>query len=124
VQNGAKISNFSVKEYDVGDTNTSKMEIWPLDSDSQYQVRIEGHLALAPFTDDAHRASVDDRLILLYVEAYGKAHLNKPDAQFRVQQVNKRLMLLKGRQHGNKRYVRGKMAEEQDAYPRPQVTDT
>lgn len=95
------------------------IELWPTDSDNSYNWKIEGYIQLGPFVDDSDRASIDDRLILLYAEAYGKAHLNKPDAGFVMDALKSRLKLLRGQQHGEQRYVRGKPTPE--PIPRPIV---
>lgn len=100
-----RVDNVSVKPVD-GVTMPVSLELWPIDSDNTYTYRIEGYITLMPFVEDGDRATIDDRLILLYAEAYGKAHLNKPDAQAKMQVLNKRLNILRGQQHGEQRYVR------------------
>lgn len=97
----------------------TQIELWPVDSDNNYPWKIEGYIKLAPFVDDNDRATIDDDLILLYAEAFGKAHLNKPDAGVVMAQLRERLRLLRGQQHGNQRYIRGEKTP--DPMPRPIV---
>lgn len=115
------VDNVSIK--DVSDATAAEdheqMEIWPIDANVRYTMKIEGYMKLAPFVADADRATIDDRLVLLYAEAYGKAHLNRPDAQLRMQSLNKRLSILRGQQHNGTRYVRGE--KEPDPLPTPIV---
>ncbi|MBT8450049.1 MAG: hypothetical protein KJO69_10185, partial [Gammaproteobacteria bacterium] len=67
---------------------------------------IEGEMIIRPFTADGDRASFDSRLILLYAIAYGKAHLNKPDARSAMDAWSLRLRQIRAKQHGTRRYVR------------------
>lgn len=96
------------RKYDIKfnvDTQKTQFEIWPK-SDLSYPVRVEGLMQVTAFVADGDKASFDDRLILLYATAYGKAHLNKPDAKFAMDAWTTRLRTLKGEQHGLTRYIR------------------
>jgi hypothetical protein len=110
----AWLDNVSVKFVDPAALPVS-LELWPTDESTSYLFRIEGYIQLMPFVADADRATVDDTLILLYAEAYGKAHLNKPDAQAKMQVLERRLKKLRGQQHGEQRYIRG----EKETVPLP-----
>jgi len=96
-----------------------QLEFWPVDTDEQYPVKLEGYIQLMPFESDGDRATLDDTLILLYAEAYGKAHLNRPDAQLKLQSLQTRLRILRGQQHGEQRYIRGQ--KEPEPVPVPKV---
>lgn len=100
-----------------GATSEVRLELWPLSASDIYPIRIEGLIQLAQFVEDGDRASIDDRLILLYAEAYGKAHLNRPDAQAKMNNMNRRLQLLRGQQHGELRYIRGEKDDEPPPVP-------
>jgi len=99
------------------DTSKAQIEIWP-QPDAVYPVSIEGQLILTPFVDDADKASMDHRLIILYCIAMGKAHLGKSDAKAAMDAFTLRLNLIRGNQHGNKRYIRGRQVREPDPKPR------
>lgn len=115
--------NYYPQRYDIRATGPvdlhEQLELWPTDDTNQYTVRIEGYIQLMDFVDDSDRATVDDTLILLYAEAYGKAHLNRPDAQLKLQALQTRLRILRGQQHGEQRYIR--KDKEPDPLPRPIV---
>jgi hypothetical protein len=83
----------------------TQIEIWP-EPDDVYAVRVEGRMQLGAFVADGDRASIDDSLILLHATAYGKAHLNKPDAKASMDAWNMRLRILKAEQHGQNVYIR------------------
>lgn len=100
-------------------TNKEQLEVWPVDDTSTYTVKLEGFIKLNAFVADGDRATIDDRLILLYAEAHGKAHLNRPDAQLKMASLGKRLSMLRGQQHEGKRYIR--RDETPDPLPRPIV---
>jgi hypothetical protein len=57
-----------------------QIQIWPL-SDQAYSIRCFFIKALARFTQDNDRASIDDENILLIAKWTAKAHYRQPDAQ-------------------------------------------
>lgn len=99
-------------------TGREMLELWPIDDTDSYLTKIEGYIKLSPFVSDNHRATIDDRLVLLHAEAYGKAHLNRPDAQLKMQALQARLRILRGQQHGETRYIRGEKPENPVPIPR------
>ena len=102
--------NYFPTRYDIRynpDTGRTQIEIWPVpQSGTSYTFKIEGHMQLAPFVKDEDRASIDDRLIIQYAVAYGKAHLGRPDAEDAMAALNARLGQLKAEQHGERVYLR------------------
>lgn len=115
---GTWLDDVSITDIDAREIKP-QLEFWPLDNNRTYPWRIEGFIQLAPFVADSDRATVDDRLILLHAEAFGKAHLNKPDAGVVMQELRQRLKMLRGEQHGEQRYIRGE--KEEKVLPWPQV---
>lgn len=100
---GIGVDDVSIKEV-LGSSKT-QIEIWPK-PDDVYLMKIEGPMVVAPFVADGDRASFDSRLILLYAVAFGKAHLNKPDAKSAMDAWTTRLNRIKANQHGTRKYVR------------------
>lgn len=101
-----------------GVNDKQQIEWWPM-SDATYTVRIEGVLQLGAFEADDDRATIDHRLILLYALAFGKGHLRHPDSGSYADAFKIRIGRLRGKQHGNKRYVRGEI--EKQPIPKPVV---
>lgn len=98
-----------------------QIEVWPK-PDQIYPMKIEGKMTLLPFVADGDRASFDSRLVLLYAVAFGKAHLNKPDAKSAMDAWTTRLTRIKANQHGTRRYVRRNPRKpEYEVRTRPKV---
>lgn len=86
------------------DTTNGQMEVWPT-PEQNYDVIVD-YVPNAPrFTQSSDRPGVNDRLILLYAIANGKAHYRHPDAQAAGTTFANMLKAEKGRQHENRRYV-------------------
>lgn len=101
---GLRVDNAIVEATGARSIRT-QIEVWPK-PDDVYLMKIEGPMVLGPFVADADRASFDSRLILLYAVAYGKAHLNRPDAKSAMDAWTLRLNNIKANQHGTREYVR------------------
>lgn len=101
---GPQLDNISIKPT-LSDSVKTQIEFWPK-PDAVYPVKIEGPMVVSPFVADGDRASFDTHLILLYAVAYGKAHLNKPDAKASMDAWTAFLSKHKGNQHGTRKYVR------------------
>lgn len=76
-----------------------QMEIWPA-ADQEYSLRIFFIENLAPFTQDGHRASLDDTAISLVATATLKAHYRQPDAALAKQASDSLITSLKGKSWG------------------------
>jgi hypothetical protein len=115
-----QINNYPMK-YDIRynpDVSKEQIEVWPVHDSETYPMKIEGYIQLMDFSADGDRATVDDTLILLYAEAFGKAHLNRPDAQLKMNALQTRLRILRGQQHGEQRYIRGQVEEKPIPIPK------
>ena len=81
-----------------------QIELWPIpDSDFnslslEGRVKLTGVKRLSPLVDDGDRADLDDRLIILYCAAEHLAGTGAKDANFKLQQAQKRLATLRGHQ--------------------------
>jgi hypothetical protein len=86
------------------DTLNGQCEVWPV-PDQAYPLIVE-YLAPKPrFAQPADRPGVNDRLILLYAIANGKAHYRHPDATAAATTFTNMLNIEMGEQHENKRYI-------------------
>jgi hypothetical protein len=95
----------------------AQIELWP-QADQTYTVRIWYIKALARFTQDGDRATVDDDLLFLHALANAKAHYHQPDAQFYSSQLSSMLSELKSKTWGKKHYRR---AADESVAVRPKV---
>lgn len=86
----------------------AQLEFWPL-PDQVYEIEVEGIRELSPFTQDGHRATVDDRTLLLRAVVDGKAHYGQRDARLYEERLMRITRRLRGRVHGQKRYTAGPM---------------
>lgn len=102
-------------------TGKTQIELWPKPG-GVYSMKIEGQFEPTAFVADGDRASFDSRLILQYAVAYGKAHLNRPDAQNAMDAWTLRLKALRNNQHGTERYQRrNPNRPERQMRPKPRV---
>lgn len=96
-----------------------QIELWP-QCDVVRTLRVWFIKARDPFTENSHRATVDDELILLHATSAGKSHYRQPDAPTWSSQLDAMLAKLRGTAFGNKRFhAPGK--EDTDVQPRPVV---
>jgi hypothetical protein len=95
----------------------AQMEIWP-EPDDAYTVRRYYVRSCDAFTQDAHRASLDDALIFLHALTNAKAHYRQPDSQGYATQLEAMLTRLKGKSRGQAVVRRGG-----DASPVPRPRD-
>lgn len=70
-------------------------------SDAAYRLRQWFIADLSPFTEDEHRATLDDSMILLHATAYAKAHYRQPDAQLYQGQLDTLLSRVRGQSFGS-----------------------
>lgn len=88
--------------------------------DQNYTGKITYMAPLSAFTQDAHRATIDDGIVFLMALANAKAHYKHKDADQYASQLTAVLTRIKGTQWGNKRFLpRG--SEPPDPLPRPVV---
>jgi hypothetical protein len=90
--------------------------LWP-EPDDTYTLRLDYYALPARFTQDSDRASVDDSAVFLLALANAKAHYRHPDAKIYAQQAETTLRALRGKQHGNRRYFKGR--QERQTMTRP-----
>lgn len=95
-----------------------QIEFWPI-TDAVYSVRIFYIKALDPFTQDAHRATVDDGMIALLALANAKGHYRHPDAPNWAKQAEQLLISLKAKSWGQSTFNPSDYAE--DPLPKPVV---
>ena len=85
-------------------TADDDIEIWPIPDQNGDAATLDGYLRitgirdLRPFTTDADRADLDDRLISLYVAGGILAASGAKDAQLKLEAANKLYTKLKGKQ--------------------------
>ncbi len=83
-------------KWDVRNTGTiEQLEIWPVPNDAG-SVHFFGTKKLSPLIDDADRADLDDRLIVLFLAAEILARQKSPDAKNKLDLANTRLLKLRG----------------------------
>ena len=83
-------------KWDIRETGTTEqIEIWPIPNDNIQTLYLWGRKALAPLRQEADRADMDDRLIVLYVAAEMLARQKSADAQAKLEQANRRLTTLR-----------------------------
>lgn len=88
-----------------------QIELWPIpssDTDAvslNGRIRITGIRKLAPLVDDGDRADLDDRMIVLYCAAEHLAGIGAKDAQYKLEQANKRFAALRGQQAPRRRFT-------------------
>jgi hypothetical protein len=82
------------------------IEIFPA-ADRAMRLRIKGHFAQLPFTEDTDKTSIDSELVFLWALSNAKAHYNKPDATNIRSEANTRLGDLKAGRHLTARYIPG-----------------
>lgn len=85
----------------------SCIEVWPTPDETAGRLIVKGHFAMAPFTEDYHRATIDDELIFLHALAAAKAHYKQPDARDHAQQVEVMLTSIVAGSHHTRRYLPG-----------------
>lgn len=100
----------------------AQIEIWPK-TDQVYPYKIEGHMEVSDFVADSDRASFPKYMVLLYAEAYGKAHLNKRDAKVVMDRWETFLKKRRAKQHNGNTYIRKTQRELRRDHvpPRPKV---
>ena len=89
-----------------------QIELWPT-PDQEYPMVVIYDQGASRFTQQSDRASVPDRLVLLYAIASAKAHYNHRDAQTAGNIFQKYLRIEKQKQHDNMHY---------SVKPRPEST--
>lgn len=85
----------------------NQIEIWPEPDRSTFDIRLEYIQRLGAFTIDTDKATIEEDVILLFAIAAGKAHYRHPDSNNYLQQTERFLRRLKGKNMGLKRFVRG-----------------
>jgi len=88
-------------------------------ADGAYTLRIWFVADLAPFTLDAHRASIDDSMILLHATAMAKAHYRQPDAKTYEGQLNTLLASIRSKSFGSNGVYQRTSGQAQE--PKPAV---
>lgn len=84
-----------------------------------YTIRVWFVADLMPFTQESHRATIDDEMILLHAIATAKNHYRQPDAKIYEGQLNTLLAQIRGQSFGaNGVYRRGAEAPRE---PKPAV---
>ena len=96
----------------------AQLEIWP-EPDKAYTLRCEYYKRLGAFSQDGDRCTVDDSVLFLLALANAKAHYRQADAQTYYDQFAALKRKLRGRNHGNKRYIIGERPDA--ATPKPIV---
>lgn len=94
------VSRSSPERYDL---MNGQIELWPT-PDREYPMVIIYEQGASRFTQESDRASVPDRLVLLYAIASAKAHYNHKDAQTAGNIFQKYLRIEKQKQHDNMTY--------------------
>jgi len=97
----------------------TQIEIFPK-TDQAYSLRIFFIENLAPFTQDGHRATVDDTAISLVATATLKAHYRQPDAALSKEASDSLLMKLKAKSWGQDVFRPNDWADSEPLV-RPQV---
>lgn len=109
------LSNYNERSYPQRFERRAQIEIWPR-PDAVYTLRLRHIRALLPFSEDGHRATIDDELILLHAFVNAKLHYRQPDGQVYAGQLQQLLAKLKAKSQGNKRYL---SEPELENWPRP-----
>lgn len=99
----------------------SCIEVWPTPDETSGRLIVKGGFAMAPFTEDYHRPTIDDELIYLHALAAAKAQYKQPDAKDYAQQAEVMLTRLVAAGHQTKRYLPG--ARVRTLEPDPVWTD-
>jgi len=94
----------------------SQIEVWPEPDSAQYEIRLEYIQRLGAFTVDADLATIEEDVIIMFALVAAKAHYRHPDAGIYGQQTERFLRRLKGKNLGNKRFVRGDNQSHGDPY--------
>lgn len=83
-------------KWDVRNTGTiEQLEVWPIPND-EGTIHFFGTKKLSAMVDDADRADLDDRLIVLFTAAEILARQKSPDAKNKLDLANSRLLKLRG----------------------------
>lgn len=82
----------------------SCIEVWPPPGDGEGRLVIKGRFGLEPFSDDTHRATIDDEAIYLFALGNAKAHYRQPDAGQYRDDANKYIGNMTAGAHGTKFY--------------------
>ena len=97
----------------------SCIEVWPVPDETAGKLVVKGHFGLEPFTEGAHRTTIDDELVYLMAMGNAKAHYRQPDANNYIQQLETHLMSLTAGTHQTKRYIPGEPTRYDPVYVQP-----
>ena len=93
-------NTMDVLSYPVRYERFAQVMVYPK-ADQIYTVRFWYVQDLAPFTEDGHRASLDDEMILLHAVTNGKAHYRHPDAKLYEGQLSQLMSSIRGKSFGS-----------------------
>lgn len=93
-----------------------QIEFFPI-TDQAYNVRVFYVMALARFTQNADRSTIDDDLIFQLALGMGKSHYRHPDAQLYLTQGENLLSRLKAKSWGQDVFNPNDYAGENDGAP-------
>lgn len=96
----------------------AQIELWPK-ADQSYTGRVFYVKNLDPFTQDAHRATIDHDLVFILALADGKGHYRQPDAPNAKARAENLLVSLKAKNWGQTVFNPSDYAE--DPIPKPVV---
>ena len=83
-----------------------QLEIWPPSDRTNYVLRYEYVKQLGEFETDDDRATIDDNILFLMALATAKGHYGQKDFNIVLGQANLLVQNLRGKNHGNRRYLR------------------
>jgi len=83
-----------------------QVEIWPPSDDTKYVIRYEYLKKLGDFSTDDDRATIDDNVLFMHALATAKGHYGQKDFNIVLAQANLLINNIRGKNHGNRRYVR------------------
>lgn len=95
-------TNGRPRRYEIRD----QLEVWPKSDSTNYTLRYEYVKRLGEFETDDDRATIDDNVVFLHALATAKGHYGQKDFNLVLAQANLLMDNLRGKNHGNRRYVR------------------
>ena len=97
------------------------IEVWPRPDETRGRLVIKGRFGLEPFTEDSHRATIDDQAIYLMALANAKSQYQQGDAANYLAQLETLISGLVAGSHHTRRYVPGRSRRTDGVYaiPRP-----
>lgn len=76
---------------------TAQVELWPMPSTNNKQVRFIGIRKPTPLIDDSDRCDLDDMMVVLFAASEYMARKQSPDAPLKQEKARQRFHLMKGK---------------------------